>query len=95
MKIFEQIGIPATLEQLAEECTELAQAALKESRRIRGENPTPKTADDCMEAIQEELADVLVCIREIGVAGYTTNDFDIAEKALRWEIRVGRKGKSE
>lgn len=36
-------GEPALLEQLAEECSELAQAALKLARLERGENPTPKT----------------------------------------------------
>lgn len=55
MNISERIGIPAFLEQTAEECAELAQALLKESRRLRGKNPTPKSADDCHKAIEEEL----------------------------------------
>ena len=46
--IVERIGEPAFLEQLAEECSELAQAALKTARKYRGENPTPKTIDDCV-----------------------------------------------
>ena len=41
MKIIEEIGEAAMLEQLAEECTELAKAALKMARIIRKENPTP------------------------------------------------------
>ena len=36
--IIERIGEPAFLEQLAEECSELAQAALKTARKYRGEN---------------------------------------------------------
>lgn len=40
MKIIEEIGEAAMLEQLAEECTELAKAALKMARIIRKENPT-------------------------------------------------------
>ena len=44
-KIIEQIGECAVLEQLAEECVELAQAALKLARKKRGENPTPKNED--------------------------------------------------
>ena len=42
MKIIDEIGVPAMLEQLAEECSELAHASLKLARKIRGENPTPK-----------------------------------------------------
>ena len=42
MKIIEEIGEAAMLEQLAEECTELAKAALKMARIIRKENPTPE-----------------------------------------------------
>ena len=38
MKIIEEIGEAAMLEQLAEECTELAKAALKMARIIRKEN---------------------------------------------------------
>ena len=41
--IIDTIGLPAMLEQLAEECSELAQASLKYARLLRGENPTPKT----------------------------------------------------
>lgn len=39
--IISKIGLPATLEQLAEEAAELSQAALKVARIIRRENPTP------------------------------------------------------
>ena len=52
--IMVQIGLPALLEQLAEECGELTQAALKLARLRRGENPTPKTEQEC---IAGELAD--------------------------------------
>lgn len=40
MKIIEEIGEAAMLEQLAEECTELAKAALKMARIIR-KKPLP------------------------------------------------------
>ena len=45
--IVDRIGKPAMLEQTAEECAELAHACLKEARRLRGENPTPKTTPEC------------------------------------------------
>ena len=53
---------PAMLEQLAEECSELAQAALKLARLERGENPTPKTEEECVENLLEELGDVNLCM---------------------------------
>ena len=55
--IVERIGEPAFFEQLA-------QAALKTARKYRGENPTPKTIDECYDALQEEIADVMLCVSE-------------------------------
>lgn len=45
-EIIRMLGEPALLEQLAEECSELAQAALKLARLERGENPIPKTEEE-------------------------------------------------
>lgn len=42
MTILETLGTEAVLEQLAEEASELSQAALKLARKLRGVNPTPK-----------------------------------------------------
>lgn len=53
MKIIEEIGEAAMLEQLAEECTELAKAALKMARIIRKENPTPVTEKEAIANIRE------------------------------------------
>lgn len=55
--VLEMIGTAALLEQLAEESAELAQAALKMARKLRNENPTPKTHADCVSNLQEEIAD--------------------------------------
>lgn len=63
--IITAIGTPAMLEQLAEECTELAHAALKMSRVLRGENPTPKTWTECLDALTEEIADVELCMDQL------------------------------
>ena len=51
-EVIRSLGEPALLEQLAEECSELAQAALKLARLERGENPTPK-AISCRSMEQE------------------------------------------
>ena len=51
------------LVQLAEEGAELAQAALKLRRAYDGTNPTPKTVGECLDNLQEEVADVLLSLR--------------------------------
>lgn len=60
-----KIGTPALLEQLGEECAELGKAALKEARRLRGENPTPVTEAEARSNLAEEAADVLNCLVEL------------------------------
>lgn len=63
----DRIGDAAMYEQLAEECAELGQAALKMARVLRRENPTPMTETEASDMIIEEAADVLICIDEVGV----------------------------
>ena len=90
--IISQIGTPAALEQLAEECCELGQAAMKLARKLRGENPTPKTLEDCTSAVQEEMADVLVCMGVLGETGMFGGidgiDKIADEKQQRWQKRL-------
>lgn len=57
-KIVEHLGMNEILCQLAEEASELAQAALKLRRAYDGKNPTPKTVEECINALLEESADV-------------------------------------
>lgn len=80
---------PVRLEQLAEEAAELAHAALKLSRILRGESPTPVSEAEAREALVREIADVMVCVdaltdtqilRDIGTA--------CTEKKDRWEQRL-------
>ena len=52
--------------QLAEECLELAHAALKVVRAMR--NETPVTLDEAQAAFDEEFADVAVMVNCIGEA---------------------------
>lgn len=90
--IIEKIGEPAVLEQLAEECSELTQAALKLARKMRDENPTPKTEAECWESLKEEMADVMLCM-DTYMEKYS-NDFYVEvatirdEKKARWEQRI-------
>ena len=89
--IKDYIGTPALLEQFAEECSELAQASLKYARKLRRENPTPKTEQEILDNLHEEIADVLVCIDELVksnliIFGYINLIRD--EKTKRWYERV-------
>lgn len=63
--MIEKIGRPAMLEQLAEEASELAQAALKLARIERGENPTPVTENEAEAHLIEEYTDVETCAKEL------------------------------
>ena len=93
MSIEECIGKPALLEQLAEECTELAQASLKYARVLRGENPTPVSAGDARMELIEEMADVLLCIdvasESCGICDAGIN-LHKTRKKQRWEARIER-----
>ena len=66
--IVDHIGVPALLEQTAEECCELAQACLKMARKLRDENPTPKSIEDIRDNLVEEMADVELCFIELDKA---------------------------
>lgn len=91
IKTILSIGEPALLEQLAEECSELAQAALKLARRERGENPTPKKWYEMLADMNEEIADVSLCVDML----YTENLTDEGcikrtkeRKMKRWAQRI-------
>lgn len=91
MTICDKIGAAALYEQLAEECAELAQAALKLARIERGENPTPKTHQEAWADFLEETADVELVLDQIP---RTMVDFDAIQetrqkKKQRWKERLG------
>lgn len=91
MRLSEMIGSPAMLELLAEECTELAQAALKLARKYRGENPTPRTEAECLQSLEEEIADVMTCIDQMGeIVDMGTVKKVKEEKLDRWKKRMDR-----
>ena len=100
MNIARVIGTPALLEQCAEECTELAQACLKMARKYRGENPTPASKADLWEHVNEEAADVEICIEQLynaGVLSRTEMNSFKKSKMERWVNRIneGKKGDNE
>jgi NTP pyrophosphatase (non-canonical NTP hydrolase) len=63
--LHEVIGIPAMLEQTAEECCELAQACLKMARFYRMENDPYKSFEEIYDNFAEELADINICMVEL------------------------------
>ena len=89
-EVIRSLGEPALLEQLAEECSELAQAALKLARLERGENPTPKSKIHCESALIEEIADVHLCLGVISSHFECYNKLDDIEisKRERWAHRI-------
>lgn len=87
-EVIRMIGEPALLEQLAEECSELAQAALKLARLERGENPTPKTEEECVKDLIEELGDVNLCMSVVEAnRGILIRCLSVDKKA-RWAQRI-------
>ncbi len=93
MDIYKKIGVPATLEQCAEECVEFAKACLKMARKLREENPTPAGLGEIMSNLHEEAADVIVCteaVIESGVLSRELVENEMRHKRARWEQRLGQ-----
>lgn len=75
----------ALLDQLAEEATELAHAALKVARILRAENPTPVTLREAESMVIEEWTDLCLVADVIGL----NLDEDIYDAKLnRWISRL-------
>lgn len=73
------------LDQLAEEATELAHAALKASRILRDENPTPVTLHEAESMVIEEWTDLCLVADVIGIS---LNEDIYDEKLNRWISRL-------
>lgn len=72
------------LAQLAEECCELGQAALKVRRCLDGENPTRMGFLEAKRKLNEEWADVLLTIRQLTLLEPEYIVKVIREKEKRW-----------
>jgi len=95
-RLADSIGRPALLEQLAEESVELAHAALKLARKLRGESPTPVDEESLTRNLMEEIADVDVMLSEL--AGTEIYDGEAVArmcniKTRRWESRISEMNK--
>ena len=62
-----RLGTLELLAGLAEEASELAQAALKLRRAYDGKNVTPVSQEDAYDKLLEEIADVGLCIQMLDI----------------------------
>lgn len=81
-EMFKIVGEQYMLRQLAEECCELGQAALKAVRAMNEE--TPMSLSDAREHLVEEIADVMVMVT-ILKAGFLSvvENYDIEQEMDR------------
>lgn len=83
--IARSIGWEAMYTQLAEEATELAQAALKVARIMHGTNPTPISLIEAKDMVREEFTDVVQCATYLELGA----DYEqIKHKEERWANRI-------
>ena len=87
--IREHLGKSEILAQLAEECAELTQAALKYRRALDGNNPTPVGEQKAVMHLIEEIADVDLCVSLLTTPEDDQQKLMIERaKLLRWEERL-------
>ena len=87
MNSIRNLPVTQRLINLAEECTECAQASLKMFRALNGD--TPVSQMDAREHLIEEIADVSVCMTALGdMAPLSDVGEIITAKANRWTERI-------
>lgn len=88
--IYNELGEEELLCQLAEECAELVQAALKLRRVYTGKNPTPITDEEAISGLLEEIADVRLCIETMFLNEEEEAEIKstIERKTERWANRI-------
>ena len=99
--IADSLGTREILCQLAEEASELSQAALKLRRAIDGNNPTPKTRSECIDNLIEEHTDIELCLMVLFINNSISElqDFSdeynstLEKKLNRWLERLKEKEK--
>lgn len=85
--IKQKVPVTELLAGLAEEASELAQAALKLRRVYDGTNPTPVKEEDAQERLYEEMADVKLYCSMLKVNVKYISDM-MQKKQSRWEHRL-------
>lgn len=85
--IQERIPVAELLAGLAEEASELTQAALKLRRCYDGTNPTPADPDKQYECLLEEIGDVWLYLDQLSINRKVVEDYK-AFKLQRWVKRL-------
>ena len=85
--ITDKIPVTELLAGLAEEATELPQAALKLRRCYDGTNPTPADPDIQYECFLEEIGDVELYLDQMSINRQVIDDYKAA-KLERWKKRL-------
>ena len=83
----EKMPVNELLAGLAEECSELAQAALKLRRVFDQTNPTPMDEETAKDRFFEEVADVQLYLKMIDIPWNYVKEIAI-EKNKRWANRL-------
>lgn len=96
--IREKLNEEELLCQLAEEASELAQAALKLRRVYEGSNPARTTGERALNNLHEEIADVKLTLKVLGLDG--PNDrakhaHIMQVKATRWARELEKLGRGK
>ena len=89
--IREMMPLAEVMTQLAEEASELAQAALKYRRTLSNANPTPVSRREAETKLLEEIADVKLCLHVAGLEEVRHKirvNRTITQKADRWMKRL-------
>ena len=82
------IAPPGDGSPLAKAASRLAHSALKLRRTFTFDNPTPISTEEAMLKVQEEVADVLLCLDVLGIDVTDPNiDLIQEQKLVRW---IGR-----
>ena len=90
--IRDQIPEEELLVQLAEEASELAQAALKFHRVLDGRNPTPVRLSEAWANLQEEISDVFLCLTVLEINPVDQEYLvSMQQKLDRWVGRLREK----
>ncbi len=89
---------PELLCSLAEEASELSQAALKYRRTLVSGSPTPVQRNAAWNHMLEEIGDVLLCVQALDIDAYSGADdieYSMEWKAARWLRRLQEEERSE
>ncbi len=87
-KIADKVGIEEVACQLAEECNELAQAALKYRRVLHG--TTPVSDEEALAKLAAEIADVKNCINAMAYLLGCKGNFYRSAIGIMQEAKVDR-----